>query len=133
MYPPLCKQHIQQGMFAKDVADNTQTGKNPLTIQFMYGEVSYVQMDSFTVSANVTYMVMQFTQEDVTFLQKVRLECFLCDVPWGVLHLAMVAEAINTLQEKTLGITFKGKYVQLFSKNWKNMFLKVFKLALKKN
>ena len=89
-------------------------------------------MDSFTFPVDAAYKGTQFNHEELTFLRKMGLEHFVCDVPWGVLHATRAAEAINTLQEDTLEVTIKRETLCLLFKDWKNLFLKIFKLTPKR-
>lgn len=82
LYPPLCKQHIWQKVLAKVVAESSQTQETSVKIQLMHGEVCYAPMDSFTLGVDATFLGTQFNQEELMFLRKLRLEQFLCDVPW---------------------------------------------------
>ena len=132
LYPPLCKQHIWQKILVKAVIKSAEIPKTVSTISLMHGELSYTPMDSFTLGVDAAFRSTQFNQEELTFLRQIRLEQFLCDVPWGVLHASMAAEAITTTQEDTLQVTIKGEQVPIFSKNWRSLFLKKFKLAIKK-
>ena len=122
LYPPLCKQHIWQQVLAKAVITRTQTIRE---------EAAPVEMEGITFSTDVAYRAMQFTKEELVFLRKIRLEQFLCSMPWEVLHAAYAAEAVNTLQEATLTITLKEVQVQLIPTNWEDLFVKIFKLSPK--
>ena len=131
LYPPLCKQHIWQKVLVKAVIESAQTQKTSFTIPLMHGVMAYTPMDSFTLGVDAAFRGTQFNQEELAFLRKLRLDSFICDVPWGVLHAALAAEAITTTHEDTLQVTIKGEQVSLFTKNWRGVFLKVFKLNVR--
>ena len=131
LYPPLCKQHIWQQALFHAVAGALKLERHYPTIKLMHGLVPYTPMESITFSMDAAYKSIQFSKEELTFLRKLRLEQFLCNVPWGVVHAVRSVEAINTLQENTLQVTLKGEALPLFSENWRNLFLKVFHLTPK--
>lgn len=97
----------------------------------MHGSVTYEPMDSNTFHMDAVYKSARFSKEEFTFLRQLRLEHFLCDVPWGVLHTERAAETINTLQVDTLTITLKGEVLPLFSEDWRSLFSKNFQLSPK--
>lgn len=131
LYPPLCKQHIWQKVLVNAVIKSARIQKTLFTIPLMHGIMPYTPMDSFTLGVDAAFRGTQFNQEELAFLRKLRLDSFICDVPWGVLHAALAAEAITTTQEDTLQVTLKGEKVSLFTKNWRGVFLKVFKLNVR--
>ena len=131
LYPLLCKQHIWQKVLVNAVIKSARIQKTLFTIPLMHGIMPYTPMDSFTLGVDAAFRGTQFNQEELAFLRKLRLDSFICDVPWGVLHAALAAEAITTTQEDTLQVTLKGEKVSLFTKNWRGVFLKVFKLNVR--
>ena len=131
LYPPLCKQHIWQKVLVKAVIASAQAQETLFQIPLMHGVIPYTPMDSFTLGVDAAFKSTQFNQEELLFLRQLRLEQFLCDVPWGVLHAARAAEAITTAQEDTLKVTIKGENISIFSSNWRSLFSKVFKLNIK--
>ena len=131
LYPPLCKQHIWQQALLQAVKQAAKLLKDFPTFQLMHGLVTYTPMESFSFNLDAAFKSTQFSKEEITFLRKLRLENFLCEVPWGVTHPVRAAEAINTLQEDTLQVTLKGELLPLFSDNWKALFLKLFRLTPK--
>ena len=132
LYPPLCKQHIWQKVLVRAVVESTQVPETLFIIPLMHGEVAYKPMESFTLGVDAAFRSTQFNQEELMFLRQLRLEQFLCNVPWGVLHAARAAEVINTLQEDTMKVTVKGEQVTILPKNWRSLFLKIFNLSPKK-
>lgn len=116
------------------VAKNSQIQETLFKIPLMHREVSYTPVDFFSLNVDATFRVThsEFNHEELAFLRKLQLEQFLCDVPWGVLHMARAAEAINTIQEDTLKVIIKREHVPIYSKNWKSLFLIVFKLPTKR-
>ena len=82
---------------------------------------------------DASYRSTQLDKEELTFLRKLRLEQFLCQIPWEVVHPIRAMEAINSLQENTLQVTHKGETLPLFSKNWRELFLKIFHLSPKRH
>ena len=131
LYPPLCKQHIWQKVLIRAVIESAQVSETLYQIPLMHGVLPYTPMDSFTLGVDAAFRGTQFNQEELAFLRKLRLDSFICDVPWGVLHAALAAEAITTTQEDTLQVTLKGEKISLFTKNWRGVFLKVFKLNVR--
>lgn len=131
LYPPLCKQHIWQQALLQAVKQAAKLLKDFPTFQLMHGLVTYTPMESFSFNLDAAFKSTQFSKEEITFLRKLRLENFLCEVPWGVMHPVRAAEAINTLQEDTLQVTLKGELLPLFSENWRDLFLKLFRLTPK--
>ena len=131
LYPPLCKQHIWQQVLVQAITQAAKLLKDFPSFKLMHGLVPYTPMDSFSFNVDAAYRSTQFSKDELTFLRKLRLEHFLCDVPWGVLHTVRAAEAINTLQESTLQVTLKGETLPLFSENWRELFLKIFRLTPK--
>ena len=83
-------------------------------------------METVTFHMDAAYRGIQFGKEELTFLRKLRLEQFLCHVPWGVVHPIRATEAIDTLQEDTLQVTLKGETLPLFSEIGENYFSKSF-------
>ena len=131
LYPPLCKQHLWQQILRLAVARAANLIQDSPTFKLMHGLVPYTPMESFAFHMDAAYKSTQFSKEELTFLRKLRLEQFLCNVPWGVVHPARAAEAINTLQEDTLQVTLKGEVLPLFSENWRDLFFKIFHLTPK--
>lgn len=131
LYPPLCKQHIWQQALFQAVKQAAKLVKDFPTFKLMHRLVTYTPMESFSFNLDAAFKSIQFSKEELTFLRKIRLENFLCEVPWGVMHPVRAAEAINTLQEDTLQVTLKGELLPLFSENWRDLFLKLFRLTPK--
>ena len=131
LYPPLCKQHLWQQVLRLAVARAPKLIQESPTFKLMHGLLPYTPMESFNFNVDVAFKSTQFSKEELTFLRKLRLERFLCEVPWGVTHPVRAAEAINTLQEDTLQVTLKGEELPLFSENWRSLFLKLFHLTPK--
>ena len=131
LYPPVCKQHIWQQALLRAVTQAAKLLKDSPSFKLMHGLVPYTPMESFTFHMDAAYRSTQFGKEEITFLRKLRLEQFLCNVPWGVVHPVRAIEAINTLQEKTLKVTLKGETLPLFSGNSRELLLNVFKLSPK--
>ena len=131
LYPPLCKQHIWQQALFQAVAGALQLERDSPTIKLMHGLLPYKPMELVTFSMDAAYRSTQFNREELSFLRKIRLEHFLCNVPWGVVHAVRAREAIDTLQEDTMQVTLKGEVLPLFSENWRELFLIIFHLAPK--
>ena len=131
LYPPLCKQHLWQQVLRQAVASAAKLVQESPTFKLMHGLLPYTPMESFNFNVDAAFKSTQFSKEELTFLRKLRLERFLCEVPWGVTHPVRAAEAINTLQEDTLQVTLKGEELPLFSENWRALFLKLFHLTPK--
>ena len=131
LYPPLCKQHLWQQVLRLAVTRAAKLVQDSPTFKLMHGLLPYTPMESFNFNVDAAFKSTQFSKEELTFLRKLRLERFLCEVPWGVTHPVRAAEAINTLQEDTLQVTLKGEELPLFSDNWRSLFLKIFHLAPK--
>lgn len=132
LYPPICKQHIWQRVLVRAVIESAQVPETLSIIPLMHGEVTYKPMESFTLGVDAAFRSTQFNQEELMFLRQLRLDQFLCDVPWGVLHAARAAEVINTVQEDTMKVNVKGEQVTILPKNWRSLFLKIFNLSPKK-
>ena len=131
LYPPICKQHIWQQVLVRASLQAAKLLQNYPTLKLMHGLVSYTPMEIVSFHMDAAYKSTQFSKEELTFLRKLRLEHFLCDVPWGIVHAVRALEAVNTLDEDTLQVTLKGEVMPLFSENWRALFLKVFQLASK--
>ena len=131
LYPPLCKQHIWQQALTQAVTQAAKLLKDFPSLKLMHGLLPYTPMDPFTFHMDAAYKSTQFGKEELSFLRKLRLEQFLCNVPWGVVHQEQAIEAINTLQEKTLKVTLKGETLPFFSEDWRKLMLNVFKLSPK--
>lgn len=104
LYPPLCKQHIWKQTLCEAI---TQAGKllqDFPSFRLVHGLVPYTPMDFFTFHMDAAFKSTQVGKEKLIFLRKLRLEQFLCNVPWGVVHPAQAVQAINTFQEKTLKV-----------------------------
>jgi hypothetical protein len=129
LHPPTCKQHIWQQILFQAVTQAAKLSQNYPTLKLMHGLLPCSSMEALTFHMDAAYRSTQFSKEELTFLRKLRLEQFLCNVPWGVVHPARASEAINTLQEDTLKVTLKGEVLPLFSGNWRELFLKVFHLT----
>ena len=129
LYPPLCKLHIWQQALLQAVAGAAKLSQDSPSIKLMHGLLPYDPMETITFSMDAAYRSTQFSKEELAFLRKLRLESFLCNVPWGVVHAVRALEAIDTLQEDTLQVTLKGELMPLFSENWRELFLKIFHLA----
>jgi hypothetical protein len=102
LHPPTCKQQLWQHVLLQAISQAAKHLHNYPTLKLMHGLTSYTPMESFSFSLDATFRSTQFSKEKITFLRKLRLERFLCEVPWGVTHPVRAAEAINTLQEDTL-------------------------------
>ena len=131
LYPPLCKQHLWQQVLSKAVIQAARLLKDIPSFKLMHGLLPYTPMESFSFSMDAAFKSTQFSKEELAFLRKLRLEEFLCDVPWGVLHSVRAAEVINTLQEETLKVNIKGETFPLFTENWKDLFRSIFHLSPK--
>ena len=131
LYPPLCKQHIWQRVLLQAVVKAAKLIQDSPTLTLMHGLLPYKPMEVVSFHTDAAYKSTQFSKEELTFLRKLRLEQFLCDVPWGVVHSARALEAINTLHTNTLQVTIKGEELPLFSANWRELFFKVFHLTPK--
>lgn len=131
LYPSLCKQHLWQHALFKGVSATAKLEQGFPLIQLMHGAVACELMDSFSFHMDAAFRSTQFSKEELTFLRKIRLEHFLCEVPWGVLHTERAAEVVNTLQEDTMTVTLKGEVLPLFSEDWRNLFGKIFQLSPK--
>ena len=129
LYPPLCKQHVWQQVLLQAVNQAARLLKDFPSFRLMHGLVSYTPMEAITFSMDAAYKSTQFSKEELVFLRKLRLEDFLCNVPWGVVHTVRAMEAIDTLEEDTMQVTLKGEVMPLFSANWRELFLKVFHLT----
>ena len=97
----------------------------------MHGLLPYKPMELVIFSMDAAYRSTQFSTEELSFLRKIRLEQFLCNVPWGVVHAVRAREVIDTLEEDTMHVTIKGEVLPLFSEDWRALFLKIFHLAPK--
>ena len=131
LYPPLCKQHIWQQALCQAVNQAAKLLKGSPSFKLMHGLLPYTPMESFAFHMDAAYRSTQFSKEELTFLRKLRLEEFLCHVPWGVVHPVRATEAINTLQEETLKVSLKGEVLPLFSENWRELFHNIFHLSPK--
>ena len=131
LYPPTCKQHIWQQVLVQASLQAAKLLQNYPTLKLMHGLVSYTPMESFTFHMDAAYKSTQFSKEELIFLRKLRLEEFLCNVPWGVVHPVRATEAITTLQEETLKVSLKGEILPLFSENWRELFHNIFHLSPK--
>ena len=129
LYPPLCKLHIWRQALLQAVAGAAELSQDSPSIKLMHGLLPYEPMESITFSMDAAYKSTQFSKEELGFLRKLRLESFLCNVPWGVVHAVRAMEAIDTLHEDTLQVTLKGEVMPLFSENWRELFIKIFHLA----
>ena len=131
LHPPICKQHVWQQVLIQSVKQAAKLFTKYPTFQLMHGLLSYTPMEALTFHMDAAYRNTQFNKEELTFLRKLRLEQFLCQVPWGVVHPVRAVEALNTLREKTLQVTIKGETLPLFSENWRELFQKIFHLSPK--
>ena len=86
LYPPLCKQHIWQQALTQAVTQAAKLLKDFPSLKLMHGLLPYTPMDPFTFHMDAAYKSTQFGKEELSFLRKLRLEQFLCNVPWGVVH-----------------------------------------------
>ena len=131
LHPPTCKQHIWQQILFQAVLQAAKLSQDYPTLKLMHGLLPCPPMETVIFHMDAAYRGIQFGKEELTFLRKLRLEQFLCHVPWGVVHPIRATEAIDTLQEDTLQVTLKGETLPLFSENWRKLFLKVFHLSPK--
>ena len=131
LHPPTCKQHIWQQILLQAVKQAAKLSPNYPTLRLMHGLLPYTPMELVTFSMDAAYRSTQFSTEELSFLRKIRLEQFLCNVPWGVVHAVRAREVIDTLQEDTMQVTLKGEVLPLFSEDWRALFLKIFHLAPK--
>jgi hypothetical protein len=130
-YPSLCKQHIWQHALLRAVTQAAKFLPDFHNLKLVHGLLAYTPMEALTFHMDAAYKSTQFSKEELTFLRELRLEQFVCNVPWGVVHPEKTFEAINTLQADTLQVTLKGKVLPLFSGNWRVLFLKIFHLTPK--
>ena len=131
LHPPTCKQHIWQQVLVQAIIQAAQLLQDYPTLKLTHGLLPCPPMEALTFHMDAAYRSTQFGKEELTFLRKLRLEQFLCQVPWGVVHPVRAMEAINSLQENTLQVTLKGETLPLFSENWRALFLKIFHLSPK--
>lgn len=68
-----------------------------IKFSLIHMEVAPREMDGPIFNVDAAYKPTQFTKEEVVFLRKIKLEQFLCNVPWGVIHLVHAAEAVRTI------------------------------------
>ena len=71
-------------------------------------------MEIFAFTIDAVFHSCQPTEEEIIFLRNVGLERFVTQVPWGVLHPTMVAEAIRALKEGGTTTFLKGRDITLF-------------------
>lgn len=70
--------------------------------------------------------------EEVQFLRQVNSEGFILRLPWGVLHEALIREALANLQEDTMLTTVREKAIPLIAADWRTQFREVFELTKRK-
>ena len=131
LHPPTCKRHVWQQVLLQAITKAAKLLQGYPTLKLMHGLISYTPMEALTFHMDAAFKTTQFNKEELAFLRQLRLEHFLCSVPWGVVHPAKAVEVINTLQERTLKVTLKGETLPLFSDDWRELFLKVFHLSPK--
>lgn len=96
-YLGLCKWHICQDVLCK-VSSKVQEGD--------WDDMKRKQGDEqperyiFVVDAIVKHH--QFSKEEIKFLKQINLDGFMARVSWGVLHEALVREAVANLEEATM-------------------------------
>ena len=91
-------------------------------------EVTNLELYASNMDVALKY---QLTPGERQFLKKLNLEDFVASNPWGVLHSALVIEAIALVYPKTWVTTIKGEVVALLSKKWRKQFQRVFHLTRK--
>lgn len=74
----------------------------------------------------------QFTLEEVNFLKQINLESVVSRNTWGVLHEALVREALTNLKEDTMVTTVQSKTFPLIAADWRPQLRSVFDLTNRK-
>lgn len=126
-YLGLCKWHICQDVLCK-VSSKVQEGD--------WDDMKRKQGDEqperyiFVVDAIVKHH--QFSKKEIKFLKQINLDGFMARVSWGVLHEALVREAVANLEEATMNTTVRGKKLTLLQSNWRAQFQDTFELTTRK-
>ena len=122
-----CKFHTLQAVFRGALAELNASVELP-DLMKRGPEATNPELYAFNTDVALKY---QLTPGERQFLRKLNLEEFVASNPWGVLHSALVTEAIASVDPKTWVTTVKGEAVALLSKNWRKQFQRVFHLARK--
>ena len=84
----------------------------------------------FVVDAVVKHH--QFSKEEIKFLKQINLDGFVARVSWGVLHEALVREAVANLEETTMSTTVQGKQLTLLKPDWRAQLQDTFQFTTRK-
>ena len=132
LYPRICKTHLWQVILREAIVQYELQPNTTCTLTLYQGQVSYTPMEPFIFTIDAVFRSCQPTKEEITFLRNVGLEKFITQVPWGVLHPTMVAEAIRALKEGGTTTFLKGKDIPLFpDAHWRTRLARVFQLTAK--
>ena len=72
------------------------------------------------------------TKEEIKFLKQINLDGFVAKVSWGVLHEALVREAVANLEETTMNTTVQGKQLTLLKPDWRAQLEELFQFTTRK-
>lgn len=126
-FPQLCKFHVYQSLLCKAV--NTLKGVDCDDMKRKHGD-EQPERYIFVVDAVVKHH--QFSKEEIKFLKQINLDGFVARVSWGVLHEALVREAVVNLEETTMNTTVQGKQFPLLQADWRAQLQDTFKLTTRK-
>lgn len=126
-YPQSCKFHIYTGLLWKAVTSVKEEDWNDMKRK--HGD-EQPERYIFVVDAVVKHH--QFSKEEIKFLKQINLDGFVARVSWGVLHEALVREAVANLEETTMSTTVQGKQLTLLKPDWRAQLQDTFQFTTRK-
>jgi hypothetical protein len=125
--PSLCKFHTCQELLGAAV---TSIEEADFTEEMKRKPEDEPERYLFVVDALLRHQ--EFTIEEVKFLRQINLEGFVIRVTWGVLHEALIREALGNLQKETMLTTVREKAIPLIAADWRTQFREIFELTKRK-
>ena len=127
-YPQFCKFHICQVLLYKAVTEIKESS----FVESMKRKQGEEEPQRYLFVVDALLRNHDFSLEEVQFLRQINLEGFVIRITWGVLHEALVREALANLQEETMLTTVQEKEIPLIATDWRTQFRDVFELTNRK-
>jgi hypothetical protein len=126
--PSLCKFHTYQGLLGAAVKNIEEAD----FIEEMKRKPGEEEPERYLFVVDALLRHQEFTIEEVKFLRQINLEGFIIRITWGVLHHALIREALANLQEETMLTTVREKAIPLIAADWRTQFRDIFELTKRK-
>lgn len=124
-YPWLCKFHIYQGLLCKMVTNIKELD----FVEEMKRKLGEEEPERYLFVVDAVLKHRKISLEEVKFLRLINLEGFMIKIIWGVLHEALIREALANMQEKMMLTTVHEKAIPLIAVDWRTQFREIFELT----